>query len=62
MENTENANAPRHYLLLTVAIFIGLVGVYFRFFGETVMYSIVSNIILVIAVIFGLKVVFTILE
>lgn len=62
MENTEHANNPRHYLLLTVAIFIGLVGVYFRFFGETVMYSIVSNIILVIAVIFGLKVVFTILE
>ena len=62
MENTENANAPRHYLLLTVAIFIGIVGVYFRFFGETVIYSIISNIILIVAVIFGLKIVFDILE
>ena len=62
MDNTENANAPRHYLLLTLAIFIGLVGVYFRFFGETVIYSIISNFILVIAVIFGLKIVFDILK
>lgn len=62
MENTENANAPRHYLLLTAAIFIGLVGVYFRFFGEAAIYSIVSNFILVVAVIFGLKIVFDILK
>lgn len=62
MENTEHANAPRHYILLTVAIVIGIVGVYFRFLGDAAMYSIISNIILVAAVILGLKVVFTILE
>jgi len=62
MENTEHANAPRHYILLTVAIFVGLFGVYFRFFGEDVIYSIIANFVLVIAVIFGLKIVFDILK
>lgn len=62
MENTENANDTRHYIILTIAIFIGLVGVYFRFFGDAAFYSIVSNFILVIAVILGLKTVFDILK
>lgn len=62
MENTENANNARHYVLLTIAIFIGLFGVYFRFFGEAAIFSIISNFVLVVAVIFGLKIVFDILE
>jgi hypothetical protein len=62
MSTTENANAPRHYIALTFAIIIGLVGVFLRFAGDTSIYNILSNIILVIAVVIALKIVFDILK
>ena len=62
MSLPQQANATRHYLLLTFAIFVGLVGVYLRFAGESPVFSIASNIILVIGVIIALKAVFTIMK
>jgi nitrogen fixation-related uncharacterized protein len=62
MSSTEQANDERHYILLTVAIVIGLVGVYLRFAGDAPYYSWIANVILVIGVAIALKAVFSILK
>ena len=62
MSSTEHANDERHYILLTVAIVIGLVGVYLRFAGDAPYYSWIANVILVIGVALALKAVFAILK
>ncbi|WP_413669799.1 hypothetical protein ACEN9X_07590 [Mucilaginibacter sp. Mucisp86] len=65
MESMENANAEGHYKLLTVAIIIGIVGVYLRFAGDAnsgFMYTSISNIILIIGVLIALKCVFSIMK
>ncbi|MDB5155074.1 MAG: hypothetical protein JWR54_3825 [Mucilaginibacter sp.] len=62
MSSTEQANDERHYILLTVAIVIGLVGVYLRFAGDAPYYSWIANVILVIGVALALKAVFAILK
>jgi hypothetical protein len=62
MNSVENANATRHYTLLVVAIVIGLVGVYFRFLGDSFMYTSISNVILVIGIIIALRTVFAIMK
>ncbi len=60
--HAEEANAPQHYILLTIATIIGVVGVYFRFAGDSFFYTSVSNIILIIGIIIALKAVFTIMK
>lgn len=62
MNKTEEANSERHYLLLVVAIVIGIVGVYLRFAADFRHVNIVANIILVIGVIIAMKAVYDILE
>ncbi len=67
MNKTEEANDERHYLLIVVAVIIGIVGVYFRFAadpasGHPFVYNCVSNILLVIGVGFALKAIFAILK
>ena len=47
MSSTEQANDERHYILLTVAIAIGLIGVFLRFAGEAPYYSWIANVILI---------------
>ncbi len=41
---------------------IGMVGVFFRFFGDSFFYTSVSNIFFIIAIIIALRSVFTILK
>ncbi|MFC0515818.1 hypothetical protein ACFFGT_16470 [Mucilaginibacter angelicae] len=65
MESMENANAEGHYKLLTVAIIIGIVGVYLRFAGDVnsgFMYTSISNVILIIGILIALKCVFSIMK
>lgn len=62
MSTAENANATRHYILLTVAIIIGIVGVYFRFLGDSFTYTSISNVILILGIILALKAVFSIMK
>lgn len=61
MISPQEANAPRHYILLVVAIVIGLVGVYLRFFDFKYA-SAIANIILVIGTGIALKAVFAIMK
>jgi len=61
MNRTEEANSESHYKLLIVAIVIGLVGVYTRFF-DFPHASAVANIILVAGVVVCLKAVFDIVK
>ena len=61
MNPAENANKESHYILIVVAIVIGLVGVYLRF-ADFRYVNIVSNIILIIGVLIALKAVFAILK
>lgn len=60
--STENANDSRHYIILIIGVFIGLVGVYLRFLGDASIYSILANIILVVGVIVALRSVFAIMK
>lgn len=67
MNKTEEANDERHYLLIVVAIVIGMVGVFFRFAadpasGHPFFYNCVSNILLVLGVVISLKAIFAILK
>jgi hypothetical protein len=61
----QKANATNIYMVLTVAIIIGLAGVFFRFldewFGHGFLFTSVSNVILVIGILIALKGVFAIL-
>jgi hypothetical protein len=61
MNPTEEANAERHYLLITVAVIIMIVGVYLRF-ADFKAATIVANILLIIGVAISLKGVFAILK
>lgn len=49
-------------MLITIAVIIGLVGVFLRFLGTWAFIDIVSNILLIIGVILALKAVFNILK
>jgi hypothetical protein len=62
MSSTQEANDERHYILLTIAIVIGVVGVYLRFVGDAPYYSWIANVVLIIGVALALKAVFTILK
>ncbi len=62
MNTREEANAPRHYLLLTFAIIIGIIGVYLRFAGDARGWNIAANIILIVGILIALKAVFTIMK
>ena len=62
MNSVENANDERHYLLITMAIFIGLAGVYLRFVGDAAYFTWVANVILITAVAIALRGVFAILK
>jgi hypothetical protein len=61
MNTTEEANSPSHYLLMVVAVIIGIVGIYLRFFDFRYN-NIIANIILGIGVIIALKAVFAVLK
>jgi hypothetical protein len=59
--SVKEANADRHYILLVIAIIIGLVGVYLRF-ADFKHASAVANVILAMGVIVCLKAVFDIVK
>jgi hypothetical protein len=61
MSSIKEANSERHYVLLVIAIIIGLVGVYVRF-AEFPHASAVANVILVVGVVVCLKAVFDIMK
>ena len=62
MNKAQEANSPRHYLLLTLAVVVGLAGVYLRFAGDAPIFNIVANILLVVGIIIALRAVFTIMK
>jgi cytochrome b subunit of formate dehydrogenase len=61
MNHTEEANQESHYILLVVAIIIGITGVYLRF-ADFHYSSIIANIILIAGVALALKGIFAILK
>jgi hypothetical protein len=61
MNPTEEANQESHYLLIVVALLIGIPGVYLRF-ADFPFNVIVANILLIIGVGVALKAVFAILK
>ena len=61
MSSVQEANSERHYILLVIAIVIGLVGVYLRF-ADFKYASAVANIILVVGVVVCLKAVFAMMK
>ncbi|HEY9534574.1 MAG TPA: hypothetical protein VIQ77_08565 [Mucilaginibacter sp.] len=61
MNSMQEANSERHYILLVIAIVIGLVGVYLRF-ADFKHASIVANIIMAIGAGVALKAIFNIVD
>ncbi len=61
MSSIKEANSERHYIMLVVAIVIGLVGIYLRF-ADFKHASAVANVILAIGAGMALKTVFTIIK
>ena len=61
-KNSENANNPSHYILLVLGIFVTVLGMVARFFGEWSFIDILSNIILIIGAALMIKAVINILK
>jgi hypothetical protein len=58
-----NANDTRHYIMLTVAIVIGLFGVFIRFWGpESFMLTSVSNVVFIVGIYLALVTTFKIMK
>lgn len=62
MNRSTTANDTRNYIIITIAVLVGLVGVYFRFLGDSFFFTSVSNVFLIIGIIIALRGVFTILK
>ena len=62
MSSTQNANSTNHYILITLAIAVGILGVYLRFAGDAPYWSWAANVILVIGIAIALKAVSSILK
>jgi protein-S-isoprenylcysteine O-methyltransferase Ste14 len=67
MNRTEEANDEKHYILITLAVIIGVFGLYYRFAApddtwHVSFYNWVANIFFIIGIALGLKAVFTILK
>ncbi len=58
----DNANNPAHYSMMVVGIFIIMVGMLLRFFGEWALIDLVSNLIALVGIIVALKSVYNILK
>jgi len=61
MNHTEEANSESHYLLIVVAIIVGLAGVYLRF-ADFPYSGWIANLLLIAGVGIALKAVFAILK
>ncbi len=61
MNQTEEANAEKHYILIVIATIIGLTGIYLRF-ADFPWNNFVANVLLIIGVGIALKGVFGILK
>lgn len=61
-KNSESANNPAHYTLMTVGIFVTVLGAMLRFSGDWAFIDVISNIIFIIGVILCLKAVINILK
>lgn len=61
MNSMQEANSERHYILLVIAIVIGLVGVYLRF-ADFKHASAVANVIMAVGAGVALKAVFNIID
>jgi len=61
MNSMQEANSERHYILLVIAIVIGLVGVYLRF-ADFKHASAVANVIMAAGAVVALKAVFNIID
>lgn len=61
MNSMQEANSERHYILLVIAVIIGLVGVYLRF-ADFKHASAVANVIMAIGAGVALKAVFNIID
>jgi len=67
MNKTEEANDEKHYVLITLAVIIGVFGVYYRFAApddtwHVATYNWIANIFFIIGIVLGLKGVFSILK
>ncbi len=62
MNSIEKANETSNYIIITLAIIVGLVGVYLRFAYDSTLLSVISWAILVVGWGIALKGVFKILQ
>lgn len=61
-DSTVNANNPAHYVLIAIAVVIGMAGVLLRFMVDGILMDTISNILLVVGSVISLVAVFRILK
>lgn len=66
MSSTQGANETKYYVFLTLAVFVGMAGVFVRFldeiWGHGFLFTSLSNIILIIGILMALRWVFIVLK
>lgn len=61
-KNINNANITSDYVMLAIAIIVGLVGVFLRFAQDSFTLSMISNVLLLAGWVIAIRVVFKILK
>ncbi len=61
-KTVNNANHTGDYVMLALAVAIGLVGVFLRFLQDSFVLSMISNLVLAVGWIIAIRVVFKILK
>lgn len=62
MNSIEKANETSIYFTLTLAVMVGMVGVFFRFLHDSTLFSVISWVIFILGWAIALRAVFRILQ
>ncbi len=60
--NDNNANDTKHYVLLVIAIVLGLIGTFGRFIQDSFLATSIANVFLIIGAVFAISIVFKIIK
>lgn len=61
-ESLQNANNTSHYILITISVIVGLVGIFLRFVSDSYIIELISNIIFIVGIVIAFLAVFKILK
>jgi hypothetical protein len=60
--NDNNANETKHYIILVVAIILGIAGTFVRFVEDSFLFTSIGNVLLIIGSVIAISTVFKIMK